>query len=115
MRMVNRSAIVVKPKPPFLEWARQDDPEGLADFVFESLRGEPCVYLLPEWAEPEERRRILQDFWPDLCEAMLECWVRDEEYWPKERSFQMFQTWFEVQLSSIVEDLHPDERLGYLE
>ena len=46
---------------------------------------------------------------------MLECWVRDEEYWPKEWSFQMFQTWFEVQLSSIVEDLQPDEPLGYLE
>ncbi len=53
--------------------------------------------------------------WPDLFEAMLECWVRDEEYWPKERSFQMFQTWFEVQLSSIIEDLHPDEPLGYVE
>ncbi len=115
MRMVNRSAIVVKPRRPFLEWARQDDPEGLADSVFKSLRGEPYVYLLPEWEEPEERRRILQDFWPDLFEAMLECWVRDEEYWPKERSFQMFQTWFEVQLSSIVEDLQPDEPLGDLE
>ena len=92
-----------------------DDPEGLADSVFESLRGEPYVYLLPEWEEREERRRILQDFWPALFEAMLECWVRDEEHWPKERSFQMFQTRFEVQLSSIVEDLQPDEPLGYLE
>ena len=114
MRMVNRSAIVVKPKSTFLEWARPDDPEGLADSVFESLRGEPYVYLLPEWEEPEERNQILQDSGP-TCRGELECWVRDEEYWPKERSFQMFQPWFEVQLSSIVEDLQPDEPLGDLE
>ena len=46
---------------------------------------------------------------------MLECWVRDQEYWPKERRFQLFRTWFEVQLSSIVEDLQPDEPLSDLE
>ena len=47
-------------------------------------------------------------------EAMLEGWVTDEAYWPKDRTFEMFCEWFEVQMSSIVQDLYLDEPLAFI-
>ncbi len=41
--------------------------------------------------------------------------MTDEGYWPKSRTFEMFCEWFEVQTSSIVQDLDLDEPLGYIE
>jgi hypothetical protein len=115
MEMLNRSAVIVKPRQPYLEWARRDDAEGLAESVFETLRKEPTAYLLPEYEDPSSEREVLEEFWPVLFEAMLVGWVTDEASWPKNRTFGMFQEWFDVQMSSIVEDLYLGEPLEYLE
>ena len=115
MEMLNRSAVIVKPRQPYLEWAKRDDAEGLAETVFKTFHEEPTVYLLPEYEDPATQQEVLEEFWRGLFDAMLEVWVTDEAYWPKNRTFEMFREWFEVQMSSIVQDLDPDERLGYLE
>ncbi len=109
MELLNRSAVIVKPRRAYLEWARRDDDEGLAESVFEGLRSEPTVYLLPEYEDPSSQQEVLEEFWPDLFEAMLEGWVTDESLWPRNRTFEMFQEWFEIQMSSLVQDLHRGE------
>ena len=115
MNLVNRSAITLKPKRPFLEWSKHDDAEGLAESVFEALHEEPNVYLLPEYEDASSQQELLKEFWPGLFEAMLEGWVTDEACWPRNRTFEMFQEWFEIQMTSVVEDLDPDEPLQLLE
>jgi hypothetical protein len=105
----------VRPRQPYLEWTRQDGTEGLAESVFETLHAEPTVYLLPEYEDPSSHHKALEEFWPDLGEAMLEGWLTDESLWPKNRTFGMFREWFEVQMSSIVEDLYLGEALEYLQ
>lgn len=113
--MINRSAIIVKPKQAYLEWAKLDDAEGLAESVFESLHKEPHVYLLPEYEDPGSELEVLEEFWPTLFEAMLAGWLRDPECWPQNRTFEMFREWFEIQMSSVVEDLYLDEPLESIE
>ena len=115
MEMLNRSAVIVKPRRPCPERARQDDAEGLAESVFETLHAEPTVYLLPDYEDPSCQQEVLEAFWPDLFEAMLEGWVTDQACWPKNRTFEMFREWFEVQMSSIAEDLYLDEPLEYID
>ena len=105
MELLNRRAVIVKPLRPYLEWAKRDDAEGLAESVFENLRSEPHVYLLPEYEEPTSQQEVLEEFWPALFEVMLEGWVTDEAFWPKNRTLGMFQEWFEIQMSSMVQDL----------
>ena len=56
-----------------------------------------------------------EEFWPVLFEAMLEGWVTDEACWPENRTSEMFWEWFEVQMISLVQDLHLDETLEYIE
>ena len=115
MELLNRSAVIVKPRRPYLEWAKRDDDEGLAEPVFEGLRSEPTVYLLPEYEDRSSQQEVLEEFWPLLFEAMLEGWVTDESLWPKNRTLEMFREWFEVQMSSLVQDLHRGETLDYIE
>ena len=68
----------MKPRRPYLEWARRDDIEGLAESVIEGLRSEPTVYLLPEYEDSSSQQDVLEEFWPVLFEAILEGWVTDE-------------------------------------
>lgn len=111
MELLNRSAVIVKPLRPYLEWAKTDDAEGLAESVFENLRREPHLYLVPEYEDPASQQEVLEEFWPILFEAMLGGWVRDEAFWPKDRTLGMFQEWFEIQMCSMVQDLCWDEPL----
>ena len=111
MELVNRSAAIVTPRRPYLEWCRQDDAEGLAESVYESLRAEPHVYLLPEYEDRASQRRVLSAAWPRMFEAMLEGWVADEALWPRHRTRALFEEWFEVRMCSVVEDLDSGEPL----
>ena len=111
MEMLNRSAVIVKPLRPYFEWAKEDDAEGLTESVFEDLRSEPHVYLLSEYEDPTSQKQVLERSWPALFEAMLEGWVTDEAYWPKNRMLGMFQEWFEIQMCSTVQDLDSDTPL----
>ena len=99
----NRSAITLKPRRRYLEWTRLDDAEGLAQSVFETLHEEPHVYLLPEYEDASSQQRVLEEFWPELFEAMLAGWLTDPAGWPMKRTFEMFQEWFEP--SSIIATL----------
>ena len=89
--------------------------DGLAETVFKTFHEEPTIYLLPKYEDSSTQQGVLEEFWPDILEAMLGRWVTDEALWPKNRTFEMFHQWFEVQMSSIVEDLYLDERLSYLD
>ena len=53
MHMVNRSALLVKPAQPFLDWLRRVDGTS-TQLTLEDLAREPTIYLLPEWETEEE-------------------------------------------------------------
>ncbi len=90
MSVIHRSAVIIRPLPPYLAWAKQDDTTNIAERVFEDLRTAPHVYLLPEYEDAESEREVLEDFWPELFAAMLNCWLTVEQQWPKNRTHQMF-------------------------
>jgi hypothetical protein len=46
MITINRTAIVVMPGQPFLDWLHRADPTS-GELSLEDLRREPTVYLLP--------------------------------------------------------------------
>ena len=115
MSVINRSAVIIRPLPPSLAWAKQDDTTNIAERVFEDLRTAPHVYLLPEYEDAESEREVLEDFWPELFAAMLNCWLTDEQQWPKDRTREMFREWFDVQMCLVVDDLHLDEELVELD
>ena len=53
MKLINRSAIMVMPAQPFLDWLHRVDPTS-AHLTLADLRREPAIYLLPECESKDE-------------------------------------------------------------
>lgn len=105
MRFVNRAAIILRPKSPFLEWAKIDDPEGLAEAVFQGMCDDPAVILVDDSEAVDAGVALVRKHWMALFEDMLEGWSRDESTWPSGRSLKMFRAWFDAQVATSTLDL----------
>jgi hypothetical protein len=103
--MINRSAIVVRAKQPFLDWLLNlPDPVG-PDMTLDLVNHEPHVYLLPEYGFGHERDELIDQFYDIVFETELAGWWTEEQGWPSNRTVEMFKQWFDVQFHSAVEDL----------
>ena len=101
---VNRSAIIVTPKQPFLEWLHSIDPSS-RDLKMADLRSDPSVYLFPECNDDSELTRLLKRACKGIFEQELESWDRLEETWPKDRTFDAFHGWFDCRIHWMIFDL----------
>jgi hypothetical protein len=78
------------------------------------MNQDPTVFMLPGYENDEEQREVLHGFWPALFETMLDGWLRDPERWPQDRTFEMFEEWFDVQMMSTVRDAYLHEVIEYV-
>ena len=104
MLALNRSAIVVRPKLPFLEWLHAADPTS-GTLTLADLALEPTIYLVSECADAEQERAALQTVFLAIFENQLDGWSRDRTTWPSSRSFGIFSQWFDCQFHSTLLDL----------
>ena len=104
MEMINRSAVILRPKPPMLTWMKIDDKCSLAEDVYSDLNQTPTIYLLPYWESEEELGIVLNHCWSMLFETMLNGWVTEPDLWPQNRTRKMFEEWFTIETYAIVED-----------
>jgi hypothetical protein len=105
--VINRSAIVVMPAQPFLDWLHRADSTS-AHLTLEDLRREPTIYLLPECDSQEEAFDSLREVSRDIFEKQLNGWYRVPSVWPSERDFATFLRWFECSFHSMIFDLCED-------
>ena len=73
MEMINRSALVVKPGQPFLDWLHRVDRTSV-ELTREDLRREPTIYLLPEWETEREALEYLACVSNEIFEEQLNGW-----------------------------------------
>lgn len=99
--MINRSALIVRPKQPYVDWAKGLDDSGMDP----SEIGERTVYLLPEYDDDIEGLALLSKGYEHIFEAELEGWHLIEDDWPANRTFAMFCEWFDIELHSMVVDM----------
>jgi hypothetical protein len=87
MEMINRVAVLVRPKEPYLAWARQLDEEGpsIHEMAIEDLS---AVYLMESADDPEP---ILRRRFGIIFEEQLESWHRIPGDWPLRRTYDMFR------------------------
>ena len=104
MDTVNRSAIVVKPKQPFLDWLHAADPTSHEITLFDVCR-EPTIYLIPECDTDEELADVLRESCEEIFEEQLAGWYRDTSTWPRDRSYDVFCQWFDYRHHSMLVDL----------
>ena len=102
--MVNRGAVILKLKEPFIKWANEVDPydENLV-IKIENANEECNVYLVSE-DDAENFEQWITLNYSQLFESELEDWYTDEALWPKVRSRKLFDKWFSVECHSVIID-----------
>ena len=112
MRELNRSAIVVRPKQPFLEWLHSVDSTS-SELTLQDLGQEPDVYLVPEFESEEDFADCLREMFHVIFEIQLEGWWTDRSTWPANCTLDTFQAWFDCQVHSLVLDLSDEPLAEY--
>jgi hypothetical protein len=103
MYTINRSAAVVRPKPPFLNWLNSlPDQEEL---TLEQISEECTTILVPGHETAEQSWAYIENIYRHIFDFELGGWCRDKRFFPKDRTYKMFREWFEVQINSEVFDM----------
>ena len=102
--MINRSAVILKYKEPFVRWISEVDPyvddPGIAS---ENANEDRTVYLITEDDAENIEKWISLNF-KTLFESELEDWYTDESLWPKKRNRKTFDEWFSVECHTVIID-----------
>lgn len=101
--MVNRSAVLVRPKQPFVDWLRSVEELDLPDITLGQL--EATLYLMPDYEDPEDAERVLGRVCEDLFSRELAGSYTDETTWPRDRGLRVFRQWFDIEHFDVVEDV----------
>ena len=109
MRLVNRSALIVRPKEPYIQWALHLNEQTASCEA--SLRRQFSVYLVPP--DPGLRREAapLSGYYKRIFELELDAWITDSAAWPPVRDLKTFKSWLQVEALSLVIDLDDTELL----
>lgn len=103
MRVVNRSAIVVKPKQPLVRWIQQVDPS--ATVTLREIIDDHSCYLAPEVLSRREQKEYLEQNHAAIFEQELRAWNQDRSTWPTPMTFTLFLEFFEITFHSLVYDM----------
>jgi hypothetical protein len=104
MILLNRSAIVVIPKQPFLDWLRGIDAAN-TELNLDDLAAEPTIYLLPTCDSEEAMTEYLSEVYADIFDEELNGWHTDDSVWPHDPTFEMFGLWFDYRFHSMLVDV----------
>jgi hypothetical protein len=104
MVSLNRTAVVVTAKQPFLVWLHSIDPTS-RHLTLADLNQEPSVYLLPDSDTDEKAARCVDKLCAQIFAHELDGWFRVPSAWPKDLTFRVFNRWFECRYHSMVLDL----------
>jgi hypothetical protein len=110
MSFLYRVAVAVTRKQPYIDWANSFD-DGGPELTADLADGRRTIYLVPESDEEPDRKGILVEFWQEIFEEELAGWMQEEEDWPSPLTREMFDAWFEVEVTDSVFDLTPEEPL----
>lgn len=100
MNALNRSAITVTFKKPFIEWNNNLSPDLP---MYEDMIGESTTYLVND--DFDDAGEIIKKHYKEIFEnELLSMWT-DEDAWPQKRTLKLFHEWFNVEVADMVFDI----------
>lgn len=101
--MLNRSAVAVRPKQPFLDWLKSVEELEEKNLTLEQL--DKTLYLVPDYEDPDDAEKVLKKVFDEIFCRELEAWYTDVDTWPKDRSLSVFRQWFDIEHFDVIEDV----------
>ena len=102
--MLNRAALLVRLKEPFIEWINEVDPmDNREKVTLEEANKDRTIYLIDDSEADHVEEWIGLNF-RQLFECELEDWYADSSLWPDELSRELFQEWCELECHTVIVD-----------
>lgn len=102
--MINRAAVILRYKEPFVRWINEADPyEDDPGITAENANDDLNVYLITD-TDGENVEEWISLNYKTLFESELEDWYTDKSLWPKKRDRKTFDEWFAVEFHSVIID-----------
>lgn len=98
---IDRSAIILKPQQPFVDWYFKLNPDD--ELYFEEDIKETNIYLVDDGIDDIEK--WLKKKFDKFFMLELDEWCANKKDWPQKRNYKMFKQWFQVQTSDLIYDL----------
>lgn len=105
MKLLNRTALVVRPRQPFIDWVNGLEEDAPLHLAQDDSSNEHNIYLVDEVLSDEHLEKVLKCIHPVIFESELYGWWTDESDWPKQRGYKTFRAWFEVEYHTMITDL----------
>jgi hypothetical protein len=102
--VLNRCAIVLRPKRPFLSWIDTVQRTMPKEYRID-VDDDQTVYLIPSSESWNAIDEVLASMYPEMFEHELSEWYDDPALWPQPRTLKMFKEWFKVEVSTMIVDL----------
>ncbi|GED23474.1 hypothetical protein OM427_23580 [Halomonas sp. 18H] len=116
MKLLNRSALSVRPTQHFVDWINALEPTvGDDDLALEDVERESTVYLIPEMDTPENLDAFVRERYLEILETELRAWEEDERQWPETLDWSLFQRFVRVEHSYLAIDLDNEAALEIAE
>ena len=98
MKTINRTAITIIPKQPYIDWANSfEDGVGYDEVHATTI-------LITDKYDEFNYETYLKKIFKQLFEEQLDSWMTDPEDWPKKRTYTIFKEWFDVICSDMTWD-----------
>jgi hypothetical protein len=101
--MINRAAVILKYKKPFIDWINNSDPIKNTCITIDKANEDRTVYLINE-DEADDFEKWISHNYSQLFESELEDWFTVQSLWLKKRTRTLFDKWFSIQCHSILID-----------
>ena len=110
MRVLNRIAVSIIGKQPYLDWTRKHDADANKGLLTVA-RAKPygTAILLPEFEVEEDVQEWIEENASWLFEFQLSSWTEVESTWPQARDLKTFREWFRVDIHTTVVDEADDD------
>nr|WP_299243854.1 hypothetical protein [uncultured Halomonas sp.] len=116
MKLLNRSALSIKPTQEFVDWINSLEPTvGDDDLTLDDIDRESTVYLIPEMDSPEALSAFVRERHREILESELRAWEEDERQWPETHDWSLFQRFLRVEYSFLSVDLDDETPLEIAE
>ena len=106
--MVNRGALIIRCKEPFVKWIEEVDPGKNMGMTLDRVNKERTIYLISD-EDAEIIEVWISENYETLFENELEGWYTDKSLWPQKRDYKTFSEWFDVECHSLILDLVGEE------
>jgi len=102
--VLNRAALLLRYKQPFLDWINAVDPSHSSEsLTLVDVEDDRTIYLV-EVEDEDELARWLGQHHKELFEEELNGWYTDPALWPRDRSLKTFKEWCSFELHTVVVD-----------